>query len=292
MTLMMDNRFFGTALFVVSIFALGGCETATVETRPAPTTAPVLRSDSESRSSGGSERTPQTVSEGVVLGSGLDQLRVGVSTVEIVASASGGLYQVDEIKSNILSAISDYGYAAQEGDGGSASGLSQNALRNWGSRQGLDVVVGVAATSKPFDRIGNFFIYEATGEAKIIRVADGRLLGSESFSVRGERKLEEDQARRNAVARVGDELVPWTLKRIQPSSLGLKAADVDVSYDRKDSIEGIMDRLSGHPAIVSVRSLDEDPRRRQAKLRVVYTIESLVRPIDVEIAELLGYRKK
>jgi len=93
-------------------------------------------------------------------------------------------------------------------DGAPCPGYSSSAeiLEVTASQRDVDMFVLLTAGSKPADKFGEFYSFEADGRGKVAQISDKELLTTTSASVRGKRALDERQAGESALAECGKAL--------------------------------------------------------------------------------------
>ncbi|MGJ3242381.1 MAG: hypothetical protein ACFE0O_05425 [Opitutales bacterium] len=227
---------------------------------------------------------------GFVLGSGFDQLQVGIYTAEVVTTPEGTREMATDTRTQIARQVQAFGYDTREAAGDADLGSDPEALRQWAAQRGYDIAVGVYTEAEPFDTLGNYVIYQADGTAQVLRVSDGRLLGTSEFNVRGERKLGEGQARMQALQAVGKQIGPWVVSKLTPDNLGLASETVTIDYRLRTEFDEIVRTVRGIPSVVDVRVVSEDYDAKKAVLRVVYDKVQQRRPMVNEIADRLDYK--
>jgi hypothetical protein len=73
----------------------------------------------------------------------------------------------------------------------------------------LAFVVQVRGVSKQFDKFGDFFLFEATVDAKVVKSYGAEPIAERNFRLKGTRKLDERQAAEEALTAAGEKAVDF-----------------------------------------------------------------------------------
>lgn len=140
-----------------------------------------------------------------------------------------------------------------------------------------DVRVTLKTVAREFDVTGNFYRYEGRIDADAKRVYDQRVLGRETFEMRGDRQLGQEAAIREVSVPLARQTAEWLTGIIHPARSGSASAEVIARFSRfsrrgaqNEFIEMFVDRLTVEPGIVSCRMIGRDRGPREISFRIVY----------------------
>ena len=151
--------------------------------------------------------------------------------------------------------------------------LIQNGFRM--DRSAPDISVATQVETDMFDQSGNYYVFDGRAKTRIERVYDSSLIGEETVSARGERKLGKEEAARAVGSKLASDTAAWIGKAASPSVTGLTSAELTVyrawglGSDAQYS-KDLIDRATSIKGVVSCRQVSHDYKARKMVFRVVY----------------------
>ena len=177
------------------------------------------------------------------------------------------------------------------------------------SERKSDAIVDVSVTRREKSKLGEWYLYEGTGDVRVKTALDGRLVGSKSFTAVGQRVLDEKKAITSVGSGLSGQITEWLSKtlvagkvpQLPPTSTHavalLTIAPEDVLEDPAEVLRvqrQFMDAVASRPGIVFCRLEQEIPASRSFVFRVEYEVESfpggLLNTIVLENPSLGGAR--
>lgn len=140
---------------------------------------------------------------------------------------------------------------------------------------GVSLTVGV----KPFDRSGNFLVYEGTVKAAVRRVFDNKLLAQDVLSVKGERELGEEKALLSVSDAMAGCVAEWAGEAMKPARVGLAACDLSLArpmltryrlHDDEYARLVISELKKMSDVVLDARIVSQDYAAHTLVVRVVY----------------------
>jgi hypothetical protein len=124
-----------------------------------------------------------------------------------------------------------------------------------------DLALHASYKADLFDQSGNYFLYDGTASARIVRKVDGKVLAQTRLEERGPRALEERRALEANAQRVSDALIAWLDREMNPAAVGIVASDVTISrptFYRRDYPSTFIEKVGAVPGVTAVRFVGED----------------------------------
>lgn len=140
-------------------------------------------------------------------------------------------------------------------------------------RIGTDIVL--------FDKIGNYYVYEGTSDADIIR-NDTKVLGRRQFVIKGDRALDQSRAKRSVSDKLADEVSSWVAETCTARAMGVESIIVTLRISEWESflggqekaarrkIESFANEANKLDGILSCHLVETGPSNRMFRFRVVY----------------------
>ena len=220
----------------------------------------------------------------------MENMRVGVGASEGIV-AKGDRFQMTTLREEISSTLGDRGFYVVENVYEEVRGPDMMDMMLKGWKEDLDVVVGIYAEYKPFDRTGNFYLFEGKATVRVLRRVDRRLLGMKRFSAKGQRKLGVEEAAESAAEILAKEISQWVGQNVSPSKLGIQEAVLLLKKIKDKELASTIRFLKSDPAIISVETVDPLKRRR-CKLKLVYFEKNISEGIVNRMREITGKKVK
>ena len=142
---------------------------------------------------------------------------------------------------------------------------------------GADVIVELSATAREFDRSGNYLLLEGEASVKAKRATDGKLLGEQAYTAKGDRKLGAVAALQSLAGKFGTGPAEWTAKTVtaETAGLGVSALRVRCSGDWQEGkvpayAEMFLAKAQAQPGMVRCIIVAHDYGQRVITFRMVY----------------------
>ena len=140
-----------------------------------------------------------------------------------------------------------------------------------------DVTVELSATTREFDRSGNYLLLEGEASVKAKRVTDGKLLGEQTYTAKGDRKLGAPAALLSLAGKFGTGPAEWAAKTVIAEAAGLGVSSLRVIctgvwVDGKVPAyaEMFMAKAQAQPGMVRCIIASHDYAKREITFRMVY----------------------
>lgn len=151
--------------------------------------------------------------------------------------------------------------------------LMKNGFRI--DRSASDVSVSTQVETDLFDQSGNYYVFDGRAKTRIERAYDSSLIGEETVSARGERKLGKDEAARAVGSKLASETVAWMTKTASPSATGLTSARLTVSRAWRlgsdaQYAKDLIDKATSIKGVLSCTQASHDYKARKMVFRIVY----------------------
>ncbi|MEX0321471.1 MAG: hypothetical protein AB3N63_04890 [Puniceicoccaceae bacterium] len=140
-----------------------------------------------------------------------------------------------------------------------------------------DIRIQASYDATIFDQSGNYYLYEGTSSAKVVRTWDGKVIAQTRLKEKGPRILEQARALEDNALQVADELDAWLASAVKPSSIGLVASEVTVSrplFNPRSYPSRFIERVQSIPGVTNVRYAGDDASGSFI-FRVVYFPEQM-----------------
>ena len=153
-----------------------------------------------------------------------------------------------------------------------------------------EVSVMLQASASEFDSMGNFYVYKGDVAASVTREFDGKLMGKEKISVKGERTLDRKPALQALSKDLASETSAWVADTCTTAMSGLEALDVTVRRTWKKGEQAGYARkfvrtVKAFPGVVKCVVVGQAPAEGQIVFRVVYYKEQIPEGLLFRIAE-------
>jgi len=135
--------------------------------------------------------------------------------------------------------------------------------------------VDIRSEARPFDVSGEYARYEGSAEAIVERVRGAKLLGRQTFAVRGERKLGMAEARQAATEQLGREVAAWVAGACEPVRVELAANHIAIRrpwLSRNDPAYARMfvEKVSALDGVTSCELVEQDYDGRRMVFAVTF----------------------
>lgn len=141
-----------------------------------------------------------------------------------------------------------------------------------------DLRVTLDVTTKPFDQSGNYWVFDGQVDASVTRMFDQRLLGRETLTARGERKLGKEEAQEAVGGALASKTASWVAGVAASGKSGLAANDITIrryllnrlSRDDAEYARFFISRVAQVDGVVSCVVASQDYATHTVTFRVVY----------------------
>lgn len=162
-----------------------------------------------------------------------------------------------------------------------------------------EVVIGLRADVSEFDRSGNYYRHEGTLDATVSMPATGRMVGTRSFTERGERKLGEAESLRGTADQLAQPAVEWLQTLTGNLSREIGVTDIIVrrtgvarrisrtaGADDADYAGMFIRRVNALAGVISCELVEQNYRTNEIRFRVMYHRRSFPEGV---LNRLIGY---
>lgn len=183
----------------------------------------------------------------------LDLLRILICSQEQI-QLSAEKSNSDKMLQKVTEHFTNIGFRVVEGSPSPAYSSPAETLAAIANQQDVDMFILLTAESKPVDKFGEFYSFEADGRGKVAQISDKELLTTASTLIRGRRALNELQAAESALEACGQELAAKLSDEIlRKSGRGVLLRRISVErLDRASLVDYVRVGLSQKPGINSV----------------------------------------
>ncbi len=134
------------------------------------------------------------------------------------------------------------------------------------------VTVRLRTSVAPFDKFGNYYVYEGQLGVNVTR-ADGKLLANELVSVKSDRVLESERALINARQKISDEAGNAVTRVVNEKTTGMESVIVVMRNITDGRAANIAKAIRKQPGVFSCNKLPQSPKG-VIEYRVIYDAKS------------------
>ena len=141
-----------------------------------------------------------------------------------------------------------------------------------------EMTVSLTPHASLFDKSGSYYRYNGRVDVRIVRNHDRRLMGEKTFTVPGERKLDQEEALLAVSQKLGPQAAEWVTGVCTPLQVELLANDITVHrfLPAKPSSDSryatlFVEKVGALAGVKSCRLIRHDYESRTLVFRVVYS---------------------
>jgi len=206
----------------------------------------------------------------------VDRLRIAILSVGAVSQETLTLAAGDRTTDICLraarSALADRNFRVQNVGRDLTYESTAADVTKFARDNDLAFVVQLRGASKQFDKFGNYYLFEAGLDAKIVKADRGELIAERRFTRRGKRSRDEAQAAEDALSAAAREAVEYLTDEILRKRDRLHTTIVTLSeVGELRRVDNITRELRRRPGIAYVSLESWSEKTRTAKLEIVHS---------------------
>lgn len=265
-------------LLICCLTALAGCQgqrttpSALPVVQPTEPAMPVPPGPTDEKPEGthiikpeqsGRAELPVEDEHALVCSAKLDLLRVLVCSDETV-HLSDETYKSDECRQKVVEHFSNMGYRVVDGayPGYDVSG---GALSEIANKRNVDLFVLLKADVKQWDKLGDFYVFEADVRGRVAQIVGDELVTATSAYLHGKRALSEQKAAQSALQACAKEIgQKLSYEILRKSSTGILVRKLVIDgLERSEQVDYVKVGLLKKSGIQSVERTSWDEKNRR-----------------------------